>query len=471
MPKQKSPALVPGRSHGPTRRDVLRTGAAAALSAFAPGRATAGKPVRPNFLFILCDELHIDALSAYGNSHVRTPNLDRLVRRGTSFMQSHSPNPICCPARSCLLTGRMSTETSVTVNGVQQLQGFGLPSTAIRWNHGEIIPTIPNMGQWFQQQGYETVYCGKWHLPNNWAPNEIPGFTVLPVGGGEGAIVDPSTARATAAYLQSRTGPDPFLFVSSLMQPHDICYFAIYNQNLIPKDLPTSELEKLLPPLPSNHLSRPPAPQILDRSIYTKFSELQWRLYLYTYYRQVEMLDATVGRIMDALESSPHADNTIVIFTSDHGDGAAHHQHIEKWYPYDEALKVPLVISSPPRIESGYRDQQHLVSGLDIISTMCDYAGIAAPPNARGYSLRPLLERKNVEWRDFVAAEVQVVGRVIRTPQYKYVRYQGDPVEQLFDMQADPGETQNLYADSRYATVITDHRKLLNDWERKLIVY
>jgi choline-sulfatase len=102
---------------------------------------------------------------------------------------------------------------------------------------------------------------------------------------------------------------------------------------------------------------------------------------------------------------------------------------------------------------------------------MCDYAGVPAPPNARGYSLRPLLEHKNADWRDFIAAEVQVVGRVIRTAQYKYVRYKDDPIEQLFDMQADPWETQNLYADSRYASVVTDHRKLLNGWESKLIVY
>jgi choline-sulfatase len=471
MAKQNGPPLAPARSSAPTRRDILRTGAAAALSALTTRPATAGHKVRPNFLFLICDQLHIDALSACGNPYVRTPNLDRLVRTGTSFMQSHSPNPICCPARSCLMTGRMSVETSVTCNGLEQLKEFGLPQTAVHFNHGEIIPSIPDMGQWFRQYGYETVYCGKWHLPTNWAPNELAGFTVLPVGGGEGSIVDPFTARASAAYLQTRTGNDPFLLVSSLLQPHDICYWTIYNEDLTPKQLPTSELEKLLPPLPPNHLSRPAAPQILDRSIYTKFSELQWRFYLYSYYRQVEMLDATVGRILDALESSPHADNTMVIFTSDHGEGAARHLHVQKWYPYDEALKVPLVISSPRRLESGYRDHSHLVSGVDIISTMCDYAGVPAPPNARGYSLRPLLEHKNADWRDFIAAEVQVVGRVIRTAQYKYVRYKDDPIEQLFDMQADPWETQNLYADSRYASVVTDHRKLLNGWESKLIVY
>src|ERR1700722_20814168 len=122
MSKQNGQSLVPGKSHVPTRRDVLRTGAAAAISAFAPRISTASRPVRANILFIICDQLHFEALSSYGNSYVRTPNLDRLVGRGTSFMQSHSPNPICCPARSCLLTGRMSTETSVTVNGLQELK-------------------------------------------------------------------------------------------------------------------------------------------------------------------------------------------------------------------------------------------------------------------------------------------------------------------------------------------------------------
>jgi len=468
--KEKQRSVVHGRSAGPSRRDILQTGMAA-LSALTARAATPLHPAPPNFLFIICDQLHFDTLSAYGNPYVHTPNLDRLIRRGTSFRQSHSADPVCCPARSSLVTGRMASETSVTCNGLDQVKSMGLPETSVRWNQGRIIPAIPNMGQWFRQYGYETVYCGKWHLPNNWAPNELEGFTVLPVGGGEGSLVDPFTARASAAYLQTRTGRSPFLLVSSLLEPHDICYWAIYDEDLTPRELATPELENLLPALPPNHLSRPPAPRILDACEFTKFSELQWRLYLYCYYRQVEMLDAQFGRILDALEASPYADNTIVVFTSDHGEGAARHMHVQKWYPYDEALKVPLVISCPRQIECGYEDLNHLVSGVDIISTMCDYAGVPAPPHARGYSLRPLLEHKNVEWRDFIAAEGQVGGRVIRTAQYKYVRYKDDPVEQLFDMEADPWETRNLYADSRYTSIATAHRKLLEEWESKLMVF
>ena len=102
--------------------------------------------------------------------------------------------------------------------------------------------------------------------------------------------------------------------------------------------------------------------------------------------------------------------------------------------------------------------------------TICDYAGVKMPSGVLGRSLRPLLEGKNVEWHEFVAAEVQRTGRMIRTPDYKYTTYYGDPVEQLFDMKSDPGETKNLAGESRYAAVLEDHRKLLKEWETHLDV-
>jgi choline-sulfatase len=448
----------------------LRTGAAAALSAFAPWPAAAQAPARPNFLLILCDQLHIDAISRHGNPHLQTPNIDRLIRRGTSFRLSHSANPICCPARSCLLTGRMSSETGVIANGIPECRALGVADALGKFKEPRIVSTVPNLGQWFEQYGYETVYCGKWHLPNNWAPNDVAGFTVLPEGGGEGSLADPFTARGSVAYLQSRSGPKPFVLISSFLQPHDIAYWSLNPKDYVPEELPLAELKELLPPLPANHLSRPLAPKVLEASAYKNFSEEQWRYYLYCYYRQVEMMDAELGRLLDGLEASPHADDTVVIFTSDHGEGAGHHLHVQKWYPYDEALKVPFILSAPGRAQSGVLDTEHLVSGVDVASTMCDYAGIPAPPHARGLSLRPLVEGRAVAWREFVPAEVEVIGRVIRTMKYKYVQYRGDPIEQLFDMQSDPGETRNVYAESQYAGVIADHRKLLKDWESELIL-
>ena len=102
------------------------------------------------------------------------------------------------------------------------------------------------------------------------------------------------------------------------------------------------------------------------------------------------------------------------------------------------------------------------------MSTMCDYAGVKPPDNVRGSSVRPLLEQKNVTWRECVSSEHHVDGRMLRTEQYKYVHYEDDPVEQLFDMKADPWEMNNLHQDSKYATVLADHRKLLAEFQSRL---
>jgi arylsulfatase A-like enzyme len=207
----------------------------------------------------------------------------------------------------------------------------------------------------------------------------------------------------------------------------------------------------------------------LDEKIYTGFSDEQWRYYLYIYYRQVEMLDAEVGRLLDALDDTKQAKNTVVIFTADHGDGRGRHMNVSKWYPYEESVKVPMLLSCPDRMEAGLRDTTHLVSGLDVMSTVCDFAGEAPPPHALGRSLRPLAEGRRVDgWREFVVADTHVVGRMLRTPCYKYVRYENDPIEQLFDMQADPWETVNIAEETRVADVMAQHRRLLDDWEGRL---
>ena len=442
------------RTETTTRRQFLRTGALGAVSGLAlggrAGRAAAsGTGRRPNFLFIICDQLGLDALSAHGCPDVHTPNMDRLARRGVTFMESYSTNPVCSPARSSLMTGRMPVETGVITNT------------------RPIHDSCPNMGRWFRREGYEAVYCGKWHLPGGY-PAEIEGFTVLPSGGGQGDLVDSVVSRSCEAYLKNRGRGKPFLLVASLLQPHDICYFAIKGKTLVPEELPFPQIAHQLPDLPPNHKARPPAPEKLAKIMYRGFSDAQWRYYIDIYYRQVEMVDADIGRILDALEDSGQADNTVVVLTADHGEGLGRHMHVSKWYPYEEAAKVPMIVSCPGRIAENHKDASHLVSGLDVMSTMCDYAGIKPPPNALGRSLRPLLERKPTEWREFVASEHHVIGRMIRTGRYKYVRYENDPVEQLFDMKADPWETKNLYDDAKYASIVADHRKLLKEWQARL---
>jgi arylsulfatase A-like enzyme len=298
---------------------------------------------------------------------------------------------------------------------------------------------------------------------------DVPGFTTLPCGGGQGDLADSIVSRSSETYLKTRSSRQPFVLVSSLMQPHDICYWAIQDKELVPPGLPFERLADNLPPLPPNHTARPKAPEYLDNIKYTRYSEEQWRYYLYIYYRQVEMLDADVGRILDGLEDAGLEEDTVVCFTSDHGDGRGRHMHVQKWYPYEESVKVPFIMSCPERMESGVRDETSLLSGIDILPTFCDFAGLDAPEGTTGASVRPLCEgRPNAPWRDYVVADTHVIGRMVRTDRWKFVTYEDDPVEQLFDMDNDPWETQNLAGEDQYASIIEDHRQMLTEWESRL---
>jgi arylsulfatase A-like enzyme len=449
-----------------SRRELLRAGLTGAVAAAATGLAwprdaravdvPASPTSRPNILLIVCDQLGFDAMSWAGCTDVSTPNLDRLRSRSVAFNRTHSPDPVCSPARGALFTGRMPVETGVIANA------------------REVRADLPNMGQWLSQQGgYETVYCGKWHLSEGWArEGGVPGFTVLPTGDGQGALVDHTITLSCEAYLDHRKAPadKPFLLVASYMQPHDICLWGILQEQLVPTELPFPQLRNLLPQLPPNHSERPLAPADLDRLQFKRFkTDEQWRFYLYNYYRLVEQLDLEVGRLLTALERTGHADDTVVLFTSDHGDGRARHGHVQKGYPYDEAVRVPLLVSWPGHLRQPELNDRDLVSLLDIVPTICDYAGIAAPSNARGRSLRPLLEGTvGVAWRDHVVSQYRQSGRVVRSDQYKYVRQIGDPVQQLFDMRNDPWETRNLYLEPSLRDVIAEHGRLLDAHEAGL---
>jgi choline-sulfatase len=350
-----------------------------------------------------------------------------------------------------MVTGRMTSETGVITNN--------LP----------IRSDIPNIGQWLGERGYETVYAGKWHIPASYT-SKIPGFRVIPTGiGGQGNIGDSAVSRACQGYLRNRRSSEPFLLVASFLQPHDICQYVSMHRNA-PDNIPYSGLVDQLPELPENFDYDPHEPQKLRNFNRPSWSEQQWRYYIWSYYRHVEMVDAEIGRVLQELDDSGQTENTVIIFTSDHGEGLGHHHMVVKNYLYEEAEKVPLILSCPGRILEGVQDRTHLVSGLDIVPTICDYAEVRQPQRMLGRSLRPLLEGKSAEWHELVAAEVQKTGRMIRTQDYKYITYYGDPVEQLFDMENDPGETKNLAAESEYAAILEDHRKLLKEWEAQLDV-
>jgi arylsulfatase A-like enzyme len=448
------------------RRDFIKlSGSAVALLAngtltsdvFAARQSRRPKP--KNILLIFTDQQHIDTIAAGGCRHLQTPALDRLKNNGVSFTQSYSANPVCSPARSCVFTGRTSSETAVYVNG------------------RPIRSDIPNLGQWFSQQSnYETFYAGKWHLPRTYT-SDIPGFKVINTGiGGFGYLCDTAMSRACEGFLRNRSKSKPFLLVASFMQPHDICEWLRLNMEN-PQEIRYPQLAGKFPELPDNFVFDENEPGAIrkrrlgNEPFKGKWNKEQWRYYRWSYYRNIEHLDAEIGRILQALEYGGYAKDTLIVLTSDHGEGLAHHQMVRKNTLYDEAAKVPLLFSWPGHILENRTDTTQPASGLDIMPTLCDYAGIKSPQNMRGRSLRSILEGRSVSTDNFIVTDVSSnTGRMLRTPSFKYITYKDDSVEQLFDMRTDPGETKNLAASSRYALVLSEHRKMLRDWESRLDV-
>lgn len=415
-----------------------------------------GKDNQPNILLILTDQQHIDTISAAGCPSTHTPAMDRIVRAGTTFMQSHSTNPVCSPARSSILTGRPTTETGIQTNG-KRIQG------------------MPNIGQWFSDNSdYFTVYSGKWHLPEG-SSHFIPGFKVIStMKGGVGVLCDASISTACTGFIRNYSKKNPFLMVASFLQPHDICEWLRINADNNEK-LPYPELKDKLPDLPDNFDYVPDEPEYMKNTRANrepgrgKWSADHWRYYRWSYYRHIEMVDREIGTILDALDETGLAENTLIILTSDHGEGMGHHQMVRKNILYDEMVKVPFVISCPGKISADKIDDTHLVTGLDIMPTLCDYAGIKPPDKQRGLSLRPVLEDPGSTFRDFIVSEAPGNrGRMVRSTRFKLIVYYKDPAGLLFDMIEDPGETRNLYHDPKHTKVVKEHKKMLLEWEASL---
>ena len=493
-----------------TRRDFLKTASAIPLLSLPKQSSASPGPRRPNILVILVDQMNLDAISAYRdifrdkayNCHwLETPNLDRLVASGTSFIESHSADPICSPARASIWTGRMACEHGVI------------------YNNAGIDRRVPNLGEWFgKHSDYRRVYCGKWHAGGAWdipavsGARSVPGFEVLPVGSyGNGKVMDVQISTAVEAFIRNDQDASPFLIVAGLLNPHDCCFWTpSFCKGLITASDDLYQLDDELPVLPPNHRKFPDdsglcSPRVPEH----QWTSVQWRNYLYDYVRQIETLDRDVGRMLSAVES--RSDETVVIFTSDHGDGNGRHHRLAKWHPYESSVKVPLIISGP-NVTPGQVDRAHLVSHVDLVPTICDLAGIPAPPDVRGRSLRPLLDgRESVEWRDDVYYSFYYTGRAVRTERYKYVmryafskytgrpqhkgagaedrpfvdaatgeaarfaagqshRFERQPRELLFDIQTDPWETCNLAEQPDYESVLQEHRQRLERWEERLTI-
>lgn len=413
---------------------------------------------RPNILLLSVDELTYTALSCMGNPWLNTPHMDSLFEKGVAFERSYSTNPVCSPARSSWATGCYTSEIGSNMNFCQIDSG------------------VPDIGQLMEAGGYYAAHAGKWHVEGR-DPRES--FHCLYYGNDEmwayGAeIFDCATTHAAISFLQDYREEKPFYLQLGYVNPHDMCeYLHNYEFKKIP-DLSHYHFIGQLPPLPENFGTMPNETSVLkafrrkdDCLIHqdllkavSKWSEEEWRYFIWNYYRYTEKVDVEIGKVLTALGSSCFCDDTVIVFTVDHGESLGEHSMFQKFTLYEESIHVPLVIAdcSGNYIKSPGSQSSALVSGIDVFGTICDYAGLTNHTKAR--SVRRIVEGAEQELRSYVYVENNYWGRAVIGLRYKlvfdYIPGQtfdylpprmkthkiGDM--QLFDLAADPHETKDL---------------------------
>ncbi|MCP5432581.1 MAG: sulfatase-like hydrolase/transferase [Alphaproteobacteria bacterium] len=457
---------------------AMALGAAASLPAPAIAMSRLGS-TRPNILVLVTDQQLWTMMGCMGNAWLRTPAMDGLAASGMRFDLAYVTNPVCSPSRFSLQTGRMPSIVGTTENG-----------DAIA---GDVPQGIldTSLGPLFRRAGYDAVYGGKVHLARAFR-DDFAGRSYRYFERDERDAL----AQSCAAFLKEKH-EKPFFLTASLINPHDICFLAI-NAWRASRKLPRifdgedttlalmgeiarkdrrKFVEEECPPLPANHA----IPELEPEAIATKYlkpvgfrqyvrerwTEEDWRIHRWVYCRLTERVDREIATVLDALREAGLERDTLVVLTSDHGDLAGAHKLEHKSVLYEEAMRVPFLVSQKGAIPEGRADTSHLVSnGLDLLPTLCDWAGIALP-DARydGRSLAPLLRGEApADWRRFLVVESQH-DRMIRTERFKYCAYTtGAHREQLNDLEADPGEMANLAERPEYADTVRAHRDMLRAW-------
>lgn len=434
----------------------------------------------PNIVLIVSDDQRPDTISALGNHVIQTPNLDRLVREGSSFDRATCANPICTPSRAEILTGCSGFRCGV--------MDFGKP----------IDPTVPTMSSWFSAAGYHTAYVGKWH--NDGRPVQRgysltrglyrggggrfakPQFDYAgrPVTGyrgwvfqddagqlfpelGVGLTPDISRRFADAAIdvIETATTNQPFFLHVNFTSPHDPL--------LLPPGWETRYSGDEMS-LPENFLSQHP----FDHGNFDGRDEKlfcwprtpsETKRELAAYYAVISHMDQEIGRILSALEDHSLLTDTIVVFTSDHGLAVGSHGLRGKQSMYEHTIGVPLVMRGP-----GIPEHQRFSAQCylrDIFPTLCDLASIKPPGNAvDGRSLKPVLDRTVEQVHEFIVGYFRNSQRMIRTPDWKYIEYPLVNRQQLFRLSTDPYETTNLASRAGNAHVRASLQTLMRKWFR-----
>ncbi|MGH9831571.1 MAG: sulfatase [Blastocatellia bacterium] len=434
-----------------------------------------------NVLFIAADDLNND-LGCYGHAMIKSPNIDRLAARGVRFDRAYNQFPLCSPSRTSLMTG-LRPDTTMVYD--------------LQKHFRSALPDVVTLPQLFQRNGYFAARVGKiYHYGN---PGQIGtdglddpkswNLVVNPKGvdkDEEKVLINHTPTRGLGSSLSLYASPasdeqhtdgkvaaetiklieqskdQPFFIAAGFYRPH--CpyiapkkYFDLY------------PLEKIAAPQfsPSELANFPPA-AIWTNPPHFGVNEQQQREAIQAYYASISFLDANVGRLLDALDRLKLADNTLIVFWSDHGYLLGQHGQWMKQSLFEASARNPLIIAGPGVVKD--KATKRTVELLDIYPTLADLCGLAdAPKNLAGRSLRPLLKNPNARWDKPAITQVQrggqadrFMGYSVRNERWRYTDWDvGKRGVELYDEVNDPREMNNLANDPKYAKIAADLKKLL----------
>ncbi len=423
-----------------------------------------------NVLFIAVDDMNAD-LGCYGSPVVKSPNIDRLAARGVKFERAYCQFPLCSPSRSSLMTGLRPDTTRV----------FDL-----RYRFRQGLPDVVTMSQLFKNNGYYAARVGKiYHYGN---PGDIgtsglddpPSWQeVVNPAGRDKTALEPEIERlsggglgSSISLLADKTGKDedhtdgkvateairlleahkdkPFFLGVGFYKPH--CPYVAPQKyfDLYPLDKIT------LPEVAPGFRDTVPRPALASTNPWPLLGVTpeQARRGKQAYYAAISFVDAQIGRVLDSLDRLGLKDNTVIVFWSDHGYHLGEHGLWMKQSCFEESARVPFIIA-PPGSKVAGQSCPRIVEALDLYPTLADYAGLKAPANLEGVSLRPLLENPQAAWTRPAYTQVQRAGfpgHSVRTERWRYTEWDGGArgVE-LYDHDNDPQELKNLAGDPRFA--------------------
>ena len=424
--------------------------------------------LRPNILFIMTDHTNAQALAP--GSHCLTPNLDRLATEGMRFARCTTPNAICSPARASLMTGLYPSSHGMwDCTHTQRREWQDVPAERFTYFSAQLA-----------RAGYHNGYFGKWHVeqseqledfgwheydlngnsrgsagPDNRIEVSKPGYRdYLLAGQSESETPHPAFDNGIDFIQRATQSNKPFCCFVSTAEPHDP--YIPYQTTLAQYDLDHFPLS------PSLHDEPTDKPEVVARMRmeWAGLSDADWRRVTASYCAVITEIDAEVGRIIDILKEAGQYDNTIIVFTSDHGDMQGGHGMITKGVgtAYEEVYNIPLIIRTPG-MAGGVENHDTLTSLVDLGPTLLDLCQADPLPDAQGKSLRPVLEDQADpdDWSDayaeFFGQRFVYTQRITWHKNWKYIFSPGG-IDELYDLANDPHEQHNLAADP-------DHRDTL----------